>query len=38
MERARGVLPHAHSPEASVVVYAMEEKQIAIFTKRGKPE
>jgi hypothetical protein len=38
MERPRGVLPGAFSPDAIVQVFAIEEKQIAILTKRGKPE
>jgi hypothetical protein len=38
MERPRGVLEKAKSPGAVVNVYAIEEKQIAVLTKKGKPE
>jgi hypothetical protein len=37
MERPRGVLMTAKSDAACVNVYAMEERQIEILTKRGKP-
>jgi len=37
LERARGVLPSAVAENAVVQVYAIEEHQIALFTKRGKP-
>jgi hypothetical protein len=37
-EGARGILFSAKSDDAAINVYAMEEKQIAMWTKRGKPE
>jgi hypothetical protein len=38
MERPRGVLEKAKSPNAVVKVYAIEERQIDLLTKTGKPE
>lgn len=38
MERARGVLPGAVSEAAVVKVFAIEERQIALMTKKGKPQ
>ncbi len=38
LEKPRGVLPGAVSDTAIVQVFAIEEKQIAIFTKKGKPK
>lgn len=38
MERARGVLPSAVSESAYVAVFALEERQVALLTKKGKPE
>ena len=35
---AKGRLEAAVSEEAAVRVYAIEEKQIALLTKKGKPE
>jgi hypothetical protein len=38
MERARGVLEQAVSENALVNVFAIEEHQVKMLTKRGKPE
>jgi len=35
-EGARGVLSSAKSPDAAINVYALEERQIDIWTKKGK--
>jgi hypothetical protein len=37
MERPRGVLPSAVSETAIVTVYAIEERMVAMYTKKGKP-
>ena len=37
MERPRGVLPSAVSDQAYVEVFAIEERRIQLFTKKGKP-
>jgi hypothetical protein len=37
MERPRGVLPGAVAENAVVQVWAIEEHQIALLTKKGKP-
>jgi hypothetical protein len=37
MERPRGVLPGAVAENAVVQVWAIEEHQVALLTKKGKP-